>query len=341
MIKIGGMFPLEPTLPKKNTYFDQFKHMGDMAFAMSGRCAMYYCLKEIVARDSKKVAYVPRYTCETVLAPYIKTGFTLEFYDLSEGLECLFDVDKIDEISVLHICGYYGFCNYDKNFVQACKDKGIVIFEDVTHSLLSTDGFDPLADFWAGSFRKWMGIPCGGFAVKNRGKFNKSLLPTETTHLYQRQQAIAQTSNEVFWKGELRLRQMFDAYASDPESEYILRHADLTRIAEKRRENYAALLADLPDQMTGLRPVFPQLPKASVPSHFSFYADQREAFQAFLADRGIYSTVYWPRGPEVHPEHGSTVEYIYDHIVSLPCDQRYAPDDMAYIARVIGEYLDA
>ena len=97
------------------------------------------------------------YTCGTVLAPFKKAGYQLKFYELDQNLHSIFDTAVIDEISVLSLCGYYGFCNYDHSFVKACKEKGVVIFEDVTHSMLSADGIDPLCDYLQEA-SKWMGL---------------------------------------------------------------------------------------------------------------------------------------------------------------------------------------
>ena len=30
--------------------------------------------------------------------------------------------------------------------------------------------------------------------------------------------------------------------------------------------------------------------------------------------------------------------YIYDHVISIPCDQRYTAEDMAYICRVLKDF---
>lgn len=342
MNQIGGMFYYEPGLCQENGYFSRVcPEGGDLAFTMSGRCGIYYCLEDILPRDTKKVAYVPLYTCETVLGAYEKAGYRLKFYDLDENLRSSFDPAALDEISVLALCGYYGFCNYDRSFVAACKERGIIILEDVTHSLLSGDGIDPLCDYFTGSFRKWMGVACGGFAVKCSGTFAKPLLAVDPTHLRQREQAIETASSEVFWEGELRLRTMFDSFAGDERSEYIMRHADLAAICNARRANFAAILQALPAQLHGVRPVFPVLPDAAVPSHFCFYAERREEFQEFLRQREIRSSVFWPVGPIVHPQGHRSVEYIYDHIVSVPCDQRYTPADMQRIADAAIAYSES
>lgn len=187
----------------------------------------------------------------------------------------------LDEISVLSLCGYYGFCNYDHAFIRACKERGIVILEDVTHSMLSADGIDPLCDYFAGSFRKWMGIACGGIAVKRNGKFAKPLLPVDPTHLRQREAAIETAESDVFWEGEMRLRQMFDSFAGDERSEYILRHADFDAICAARRANFSAILNGLPKELHGIRPVFPILTDAAVPSHFCLYAERGTSSRHF------------------------------------------------------------
>ena len=341
MRKIGGMFHYEPSTPIENGYFSRICSPGDdLAFTMSGRCGIYYCLQEIACHDMRKVAYVPLYTCETVLAPFEKAGYQLKFYELDQDLHSIFDTSVIDEISVLSLCGYYGFCNYDHDFVKACKEKGVVIFEDVTHSMLSADGIDPLCDYFAGSFRKWMGIDCGGFAVKRNGTFETPLLQVEPTHLKQRKEYYETGDDDIFWEGELRLRQMFDCFAGDDNSEYILRHADFDSICRTRRENYAALLDALTAPLHGVQPVFPELPEATVPSHFCLYAENRDEFQQYLADHQIRSTVYWPVGPLVHPLPDSSEQYIYDHIVSVPCDQRFTPSDMQYVAQVLMDYSE-
>ena len=338
MRKIGGSFPEEPTLLNENGYFEKIcPPNGDLRFMMSGRCGIYYCLEDILRTDQKKIAYVPRYTCETVLAPFAKAGYQLRFYGIDRNMHSVFDPAALDEISVLSLCGYFGFCNYDRGFVQACRERGIVIFEDVTHSLLSASGIDPLCDYAAGSFRKWMGVSCGGFAMKRNGPFAAQPLPTHRRHLELRQ-ALMDVGPDVFWEGEMLLRQIFDSYEGDPRSEHIMRYADLERICRQRRENYAALLAHLPAETSGFHPVFPTLPEGVVPCNFTVYADEREHFQTYLADHGVRSTAFWPLGPLVNLEGCPEEQYIYDHVLSIPCDQRHDTEDMRYVAEVLAAY---
>lgn len=339
MKKIGGTFPPEKTEKTENGFFRNICHPdSDLKFMMSGRCGSYLCLKEIGLTDRKKIAYVPIYTCETVLAPFVKAGFQLKFYELDRNLHSVFDPAVLDEISVISLCGYYGFCNYDKEFVTECKKRGIVILEDITHSVFSGNGIDPLCDYIGGSFRKWMGVPCGGIAVKMHGKFRTEVLPPHPQHLDLRIRTINEPASDLFWEGEMLLRKIFDAYASDEASEYTLRHADFKALAEKRRENYRAILAGLKKDLNGIRVIFPELPPETVPSHFVVYAEKRDELQAFLSERLIHSTVYWPVSPFVDLTGHDTAQYIYDHILAVPCDQRYEPADMSRIADAFNEF---
>lgn len=339
MEKFKSIITTEPLLNHENDFFKKLcQSDGDLSFTMSGRCGIYQCLEDIKQNDQKRVAYLPMYTCETVAAPFQKAGYTLRFYEVDENLRSIFDYDVISEISVLSLCGYYGFCNYDHKFVKECHERGVVIFEDMTHSMLCRDGMDPLCDYAAGSFRKWMDVSSGGFAIKRRGKFEIHCQKPHQEHLALRRQYIDTHSMDAFWDAEMMLRQIFDLYAGDEESEYILRYADLEQIAEMRRKNYQILLDTLPKTLKGLRPVFPVLTENAVPSHFCFYAEDREHFLAYLTENNIFYKVFWPVGPLVNVEGHSKVKYVYGHIVSLFCDQHCDRKYMLELARVISEY---
>ncbi len=347
---IGGMFPLE-----KIGNGSGFPWIGkkDVLFLMSGRCALYASLLDIGDVEPKR-AYVPAYTCETVLSAYVKAGYELRFYDIDpEGMTPLFREEELDGVSVLGLCGYFGFCRYDRDFLLKCKDRGIKILFDTTHSPLK---MEELADYQAGSLRKWMGIASGGVAVKMDGAFNVKPLAPEKAHLDGRYRALElrqealdtgeekfnEEASEVFWNTELRLRKMFDAFSGDELSERIIRNFDFDSMVEKRRENYQMVLDGI-NSPSGFSVVFDSLREDDVPSHFTVYADDRPDFQAYLKERGISSTVYWPRTPESEEvkdfdSRYPGAAYIYDHVCSVQIDQRYGKKEMDYLASVLSNY---
>jgi hypothetical protein len=356
MIKIGGMFCLEKEppqvslgAPSRPGFLTDKLGGGDRRFCMSGRCAIYYCLLDLAEKDAKRTAYLPAYTCETVVAPYKKAGYKLKFYDVDPcGLVPRFDRKLIADISVLGLCGYYGFSYYDRDFVNECVQAGVAVIQDITHSAFSLDGIEERAYYTAGSLRKWLGIASGGIAVKRNGSFDPGLLPPDEEHLRgryacfeERKRAVNheagasdEKAGEIFWDTELRLRKMFDAYASDSLSEEIIRTFPFEDMIQKRRENYAAILARNPFG-PAVQPVFPVLNEGVCPSHMSLYSPDRDRAQEFLAGQGIGSTFYWPFHGEAELNDFPGTRYICDHIYSVPVDQRYSTEDMDLVCEAI------
>jgi hypothetical protein len=344
--RIGGMFCMERISKESNAFLEN--KGDDVRFYMSGRCALYGCLCEILAHDTKKVAYVPAYTCETVLASYEKAGYTLRFYDIDEHLLTpLFHEEDIEGVSILALCGYYGFSSYDREFVQVCKQKGITILQDITHSPFSLDGFCPEADFYAGSLRKWMGIACGGVAIQKKGTFLQPMDKVDEQHLKGRYLAMEsrakaihtgnvffdQKAYEIFWQTEMGLRQTFGKQASDSLSKEIINHFDVETLVASRRRNYQIVLDNLTESKQ-CRVMFPILGESSCPSHFCFFSEDREKAQRQLEGMGIKSTVYWPLPPMLEdPQAFPHALFIYDHICSVQIDQRYGKEDMEYLGK--------
>lgn len=353
MKKIGGYFPLEPCDPQENHFWDSLLPQGaDLRFMMSGRCGNYYALQDICLTDKRKVAYVPVYTCETVLAPFEKAGFQMMFYDVAEdGLTPVFDPAVLDQISLISICGYYGFISYDRDFIRQCHERGIIVLEDTTHSILSKDGIDPYCDYVVGSLRKWIGVPAGGFAMKMHGTFTLPVLEPDMEHLNMRihsmkikqqildhpnpdGEASLEAASAQFWNAEMMLRKIFDAFSSDDTSVYIMKHFPVLEIIRKRRENYHFLASHFPKHPQ-FTVVYPKLPEETVPSHFTVYVKDRDPVQNYLKEHGISTTAYWPQSRYVDGQCRANASYIYQHVLSIPCDQRYDICDMSYICDTI------
>jgi hypothetical protein len=306
---------------------------------------------DLLKKDNKKVAYLPAYTCETVIAPYKKAGYALKFYDIDPALlKPRFDRNMISQISVLGLCGYYGFSYYDRSFVEECCAAGVTVLQDITHSIFSKDGIETNAGYNAGSLRKWLGIPSGGVAVKRRGLFSAPLLSAEEEHVKSREACFAEQEkvlkgeegaseekvSELFWTGEMRLRQMFDAYESDSLSAEIAASLPFEHIVQRRRANYGYILSRSPFS-PAIKPVFPVLEEGVCPSHLALYSPDRETAREALAARGIKSTVYWPFHNELDLTSCPGAAYIYNHIYSLPVDQRWQDDDMDYLCGVLAD----
>ncbi len=347
-IRIGCMFTLQEIGGKPSSFF--LDRGSDVQYFLSGRCALYACLLDCPTTMERKLAYVPAYTCETVLASYVKAGYALRFYDVdTEELKPCFKAEDLQDVSVLNLCGYYGFSRYDNAFLHECKRRNITILQDTTHSMFSTDGHHLDADYYAGSVRKWFGIASGGVAIKKQGSFSIQPLRADEEHLKGRYKAMEyrklaiktgkdsynELASSVFWETEMRLRRMFDAFESDEKSITILNNLDPTQMIEKRRANYQTVLDSL-HPSSQCQPIFQSLDENTCPSHFSFYSENRAKARQQLEQKGITSTVYWPLPPMLtNKEQYPHASYIYDHVVSVQIDQRYSREDMEYLGTIL------
>lgn len=346
---IGGFFCFDPLPEEENNYISNLG--GDVRYLMSGRCAIYYALQDLMLTDQKRVAYLPAYTCETVIGAFEKAGYSIYYYEVDKHFTPIFDHTLIPKISVLSLCGYYGFCSYDREFVARCAENKVCIMEDITHSAFSKDGIDPLCDYVVGSFRKWIGVPAGGIAIKTKDCFTLPMQPVEETHLAMRIQAmemkekalaagqpdVVQVASDLFWDAELMLRQIFDANQSDERSIEIIKHYPFEEMISRRRRNYQYLLSHQ-KPTEEIRPAFLVLTVEACPSHFTVLAKERDRLQNFLKDQGISATVYWPVPPSVDLKDYPQAQYIYDHVLSIPCDQRYDFEDMERICMALSQF---
>ena len=355
MREIGGYFPYIEEPDNKNHYLDGLcPPEGDLRFLMSGRCANYLALEDFKKQQPHPVAYVPLYTCETVIDPFVKAGYELIFYDFTKDMIPVFDESVLDKIHLISICGYYGFSGYDREFLKKCEERGICIIEDTTHSIFSADGIYEGCTYVVGRMRKWLGVSCGGFAIKKTGSFTPLILPPHEVHLNMRRQGLAvktdafrhpdtvaasvsEDASRLLWDAELLLRKVYDIHGSDSESVDIIEYYDFDALKRQRRENYRYMLEHC-TKSDAYTIVFPYLDDATVPSHFTLYAADRGKFKEYLSQNGIHATSYWPVGPYINLEGHTDCAYIYDHVISIPCDQRYTAEDMAYICRVLKDF---
>lgn len=353
-MEIGGFFPYEESQPDENNYVTRmYPQATDMKHLMSGRCAIYYCLQDSMLTDKKRVAYLPSYDCETVTGCFVKAGYEIYYYDFDKNLVPQFDETLIDKISFLLITGYYGYETFDLDFVKKCRANGVTVMEDTTHTALSPVGFCPETDYVAVSLRKWMGVISGGLALKNGGKFEIEPIESDAHHLEVRNNALSarqeyeatgdeefnKKGTEAFWEAEFMLRKIYDIQEGDPVSLETIMHYPIDEAITKRRENFAYLLENLPVN-PAVKPVFDNLPEDVCPMFFPFYCEDRAAFMDHLAANAIPPKIYWPVPPFIEISGYPGAEYVYSHIMSISCDQRFGIEEMKRVVDVIKAFAE-
>lgn len=377
-MRIGGLFPVK--LQDKHPAIGISYPAQDSRWMMSGRCGILLALTDWLVSTGpaetslKKRVYLPAYTCETVVASFKKLGLHIDYYPLDTDLRAHFESDKLFASDLCLFTAYYGRETYQEAFLdeerissftsllEALQQAGVTIFFDLTHSLLNANPLPALWDYAAGSFRKWMGVYAGGFALKREGNFQVVSCPAHKQHISLRKQALAiagklegaqdgevellrQECDAAFWAGENLLRSCFDLFESDQESLEILQSTDFAQIRKIRRDNYHFLAEKMPKLLeaypdSGLKIIFPSLEEGEVPSHFSLLVETRDSFREKMQEWGVKTSVYWPILEDLPTELRAATEEITDHIVSLPCDQRYDRQDMTWILCALADYLD-
>ena len=123
-------------------------------------------------------------------------------------------------------------------------------------------------------------------------------------------------------------------------SRKILAQQDEESNTKRRKENFLYIYEGIQNLKT-VRPAFVSIDRLSgVPLSVPVYVEDRRSFNKFLASRGIYTQLLWSKPPYIkkHITADEVTEYIYGHILSLPCDQRYDIEDMKQMVDAICTY---
>lgn len=75
--------------------------------------------------------------------------------------------------------------------------------------------------------------------------------------------------------------------------------------------------------------------EAQSPLYFPVYVKDRNELQRFLGERGIYAPVLWPIGEQNKNEMQGDEDYIFEHMLALPIDQRYGEKEMERVVQTL------
>ena len=359
--EIGSNFWINPNNELSNKALQPPKQFGcdgtDYAWLSTGRSAIRCVIKSIEERNLSMVKRIllPSFTCYTVIEPLIEAGYEIHYYDvdrnLNSSIDALLETAIAKKVSIVLFHRYYGFDTLtgDVKKFEDLRKHGIVIVEDCTQCLYSN--FDKQgADYTFGSIRKWLGTPDGGFAVCATGTFTDK--PTQYDEKLEKAKVVASYNKYKYLfegKGEksLFLQQFRDAeyildeqigwYAIGEMSAKLQSNLDITELASKRRENFETLLINFPE-CNKIEPLFKKLAVENVPLYFPILVKNRSSLQQLFVKNAIYAPVVWPK-PACQTVVCEEAEYLYEHLLCIPVDQRYGKDDMMRVISVMLEYL--
>lgn len=308
--------------------------------------------------NNKRVIF-PAYTCRSVFEPFIQEGWECRYFDVSKDLRikvdsfvALFETFN-PEVCIIH--PYFGTDLTDEELQTLAYVKrrfGCLMVEDKTQCIFSSSVHE-VFDVTVGSYRKWFSIPDGGFLRVERD-LPKLVIPD--TDYPDNEPFVSLMSDAMYLRGTflksgdeeikaiarrisaLSLSKINGVIATHRMSDYSLKlmHGFDTEDIQKRRMDNYIFLFDALKNSYRLKLVKESVAEIkSAPLYFPIYAKNRDIFQNALSKKSIFATALWQTSATPEMVSDSDVEYIFNHILVIPCDQRYDRTDMERVVDVI------
>ena len=140
----------------------------------------------------------------------------------------------------------------------------------------------------------------------------------------------------LYRKAEDILDTQSNYYTISPLAVKVQTSLNVESMKEKRYMNYKSLLESLKG-IKGVTPIFNDIDKNIVPLYLPILVDKRKEIQSLLVKNAIYAPIVWPKD-DACPIVCKDADFLYEHILCIPIDQRYDNDDMERIGKVIQDY---
>lgn len=352
--EIGSIFPLsDSALSQAESVHTAYP--TDRIYYSLCREALFDIAKAL--GDSNKRVLIPAYTCQTVITPFEEAGWNCLFYSITKNLRIdsiglLNEVEK-NHPSLIIVHPYYGMDLNDEevNTLDTIKERGIDIVLDLTQCLYSSKRYT-FPTFVVASYRKWMPIPDGGY-LQNKSESLTFLQPDcENEDFTEKATAAMYLRGQYFGNGEQRTKDIsihLSKTADHIAETGIFPHKmsqvafnlysreDIDQNQKRRFENYTYLFDNIRESERVSKVCHDIKEVTTAPLYFTIYVKDRPALQRRLAQDSIYAPVIWPVEDEkvlISDE----VKYIYEHLLAIPCDQRYNDEDMQRTLDIINKY---
>ena len=310
---IGGYFSLE--LPLHEEYHKEALRLN------AGRNCLEYILR---ARSYKKV-YIPYYTCEVILEPFIKTGTEYEYYHINLELELLDEI-SLGKGEALLYTNYYGL---KQTYVEHLVNRyGSQLIIDNTQAFYAKP-FEGIDTFY--TCRKFFGVPDGAYLYTDKlldVDFERDKSYDRMAHLMKRIDLSAEEGYKDFRRADdgldnqpiLRMSKL---------TERLMQSIDYDDIAKKRRANFMQLHNVLCDS----NHLSITLTDDAVPMVYP-YMVAKEGLREKLIENKIFVARYWPNVLD-WTKKGSVEYLLTEQIQPLPIDQRYGEEDIKKLIEII------
>ena len=349
-MEYGSNFELSYTIGKGTGV--ELTDSDNRLYLRSAREALF-----LIAQKEKKLGcttvYMPALCCSSMVQPFIQLGYEVVYYRLTEQ----FTVDYVHLHSVLGdnalllVMHYYGIKGFDLEMIEGIVgERNIRIIQDCTQHIFSNALYADV-DYRIGSLRKWISIPDGATLVGRTVLDMGTQLLEETRDVFvtESYQAMKEKS-EYLITGKLSLKESYrkrNAFCMEYLKRNVIPHKMskksrviyqndilVDEVIRKRHENYE----ELRNEMTNNKAILEYAVDQHCPLCLPILTLSRDLVQEELARAGVYCQVLWPI-----PTQAKSVckfsTWFSDHMLAVPCDQRYSVEDMHRIAVALDRAL--
>ena len=323
---------------------------NDWLLVRSGRDA----LKALAGFARGRRVLLPALCCESMIVPFALNGCEVVFYRLREDLGGdERDVrEKLTDGAILLYMPYFGIRPFTDSFLRELKAGGreILLAEDRTQDIVvprQEGGFAP--DATLASLRKWASLPEGGMIrtelpvrigpVDSRfGDLRQEAMEEKARYLACPEPTLKRDFLQKLHTAEAMLDQNAEAAGMSERYRQHLERLDFEAVYRARLRNIRCLAGKLEAlRAVGKLRFLTERPERST-LYLPLLLEKRDETQRALAERGVYCPVIWPQ-PEQAAGACPVSRALTEHVLCLPCDQRYGEADMDYYAACLREIL--
>jgi hypothetical protein len=353
---IGGEFGISTDLFLQSVVAQDKRPYGREyhLYTDTGRSAIYIALQEIIRRGGAKVAWLPRYCCESVILPFRLLEFTINFYSMGKNLESPDRLPASMASATFLFIHYFGRKNYTvMNWLKALlpKDRPLFIIEDCVQAALNGN-IGNYGDFAIASYRKFLPQPDGALLACDVPISDEMLSESDENFVSER--LIAKIVREGGGKSEIflellamaeeRIHNVIIPRKMSLLSCFLFHRIDLEEVKRLRKANWEYLSGTLKAESLSnekLLPLYEAMEEDEIPLGFPILLNKsiRDDFRQFLTSHSIFCPVHWAHREEYGESDWGCERELSASMLTLPIDQRLAEPALDYMIDKIKIFL--
>ena len=318
---------------------------GDVRYLLTGRTALEFIIRDILAENDIKSVLMPSYCCHTMIMPFVLHGIDVRFYDVFYDGELCVDLPVPRDKEIFFLIHYFGYEKLEG--LENIRKNWETIIEDQTHTWLTNKKSE--ADYTFASYKKWFEVSGIAKATKRSGRFID--IPLSEYHAFNdlREKAFALKKQYIengkgekneflnlFNQAEELIETDYCSYRPSADAVEQMLLLDIEELAATRRRN-AAILIDGLKEIYGIKVIW-ELGVKDVPLCVPILVPNgRSELRTYLINNDIFLPVHWPLS-DYHKGITDRARMMYNQELSVVCDQRYRSEDMMRIIDTISDY---